>query len=81
MCWRKKKITPVAQKKILRCVSCGRQLEDNSLDAQMKHQAETGHHLYTEVLVMEEKDLCLVCLISNQGKVRCRECLIKRKAS
>jgi len=57
MCWRKKKTVPavehpaVKQKKILRCVSCGEELENNSLDAQMKHQAATGHRLYTEVLV------------------------------
>jgi len=57
MCWKKKKTVPavehpvVKQKKILLCVSCGEELENNSLDAQMRHQAATGHRLYTEVLV------------------------------
>ena len=57
MCWRKQQTVPavehpvVKQKKILRCVSCGEELENNSLDAQMKHQAATGHRLYIEVLV------------------------------
>ena len=51
MCWRKKKIVPIAQEKTVRCITCGQKLEDNSFDAQMKHQAETGHRLYTETLL------------------------------
>jgi ribosomal protein L44E len=38
------------EKKVrLRCVICGQESDDSSLDAQMKHQAETGHRLYQEV--------------------------------
>jgi len=53
MCWKRKKVSEavVERKKILVCSSCGKELENNSLDAQLKHQAETGHRLYSEEFV------------------------------
>ncbi len=36
----------LAQKKVLMCETCGKKLDDDSLDAQKRHKAETGHRLY-----------------------------------
>lgn len=45
------KTAPVMPEKVLRCLACGEEFEDNSLDTQLRHWAETGHRLYTEVFV------------------------------
>ena len=51
MCFLKKnkqKLSWPTKEKVVRCVICGNKLENNSLEAQMKHYAATSHRLYTE---------------------------------